>query len=487
MRSDSRLHVPDSPKESMNIEANSTPPAMLSQEDILRLEQDPLGRPLSEEVGDEQLRENAVAKLRLLWAKRSWLLRVSAYGLIASTLIAFIIPPRYTSQTRLMPPDSTSSSGLAAAASALAGRENGLAGMAADFLGLNSTSDTFVAILNSRTCQDALIQKFDLQKVYWDSRMEDARSDLASHTSIDVDRKSEVITIAVTDRSPQRAAAMAQAYVDQLNRLVTGLSTSSARRERVFLENRLQTVSQNLETAEKDFSQFASKNTAIDIPEEGKAMVDATATLQGQLIAARSELQGLKQIYTDNNARVRSVAARVQELQKQLNNLVGKGEGPASGDSADGSSQLAYPSVRKLPVLGVTYADLYRQTKVQEAVYETLTQEYELAKVEEAKEIPTVKVLDAADVPDKKSFPPRSLLIVMGTMLVLAAGITWVYVRAAWDSADPADPRVEFAHEVFHSVRAHLPWVSRNGSHRSVANAGANVASDLGHQGKGDV
>ena len=235
--------------------------------------------------------------------------------------------------------------------------------------------------------------------------MVDVRKDLAERTEISVDRKSQIITFIVTDRDAKRAAAMGQAYVEELNRLVAELSTSSARRERLFLEGRLQSVSRDLEQSEKDFSQFASKNTAIDIKEQGKAMVEAAAVLQGQLIAAESEYEGLKQIYTDNNVRVRSVKARIDELRRQLEKLGGKGESATTVSDQPGES--LYPSIRKLPLLGVKYADLYRQTKIQEAVLETLTKEYELAKVEEAKEIPTVKVLDVANIPDKKSFPPR--------------------------------------------------------------------------------
>jgi hypothetical protein len=115
-------------------------------------------------------------------------------------------------------------------------------------------------------------------------------------------------------------------------------------------------------------------------------------------------------------------------------------------------------------LLGVTYADLYRRTKVQEAVFETLTQEYELAKVEEAKEIPTVKVLDPANVPEKKSFPPRLLIMFLGTALVFAAGLTWVLGDALWEGTDPNDPRKVLAQEVFTTVKVRMPWVSQNGS-----------------------
>jgi capsule polysaccharide export protein KpsE/RkpR len=343
-------------------------------------------------------------------------------------------------------------------------------GIASDLLGMKSTSDVFVGILNSRTVQDKLIQQFDLKKLYGNQRMEDARKSLAEHTAISVDRKSQIISITVTDRSPQRAAAMGQAYVEELNRLVAELSTSSARRERIFLEGRLQAVSQDLEAAEKDFSQFASKNTAIDVKEQGKAMVEAAAMLQGQLIAAQSQYEGLREIYTDNNPRVRTVKARIDELQRQLEKLGGKGESATTISSQSGDSM--YPSIRKLPLLGVAYADLYRRTKIQEAVLETLTKEYEMAKVQEVKEIPTVKVLDVAHISDKKSFPPRLLVMFLGTAFSLAVATTLIFGKTMWDETDPSDARKVFAQEVFSTVAAHVPAFSRNGSAEHSVNGG---------------
>lgn len=412
-----------------------------------------------------------LASLRLMWACRGFLLRVCAYALGVSALGAFLIPSRYESTARLMPPDNQSGAGLAMTAAALSGVGSGSAGglaagslgsLANELLGLKSTSEVFVGILKSRTVEDKLIGQFNLQRLYGDRRMEDARNDLANHTDISVDRKSQIISITVTDKSPQRAAAMGQAYVEQLNTLVATLNTSSARRERIFLEGRLQSVSQDLEAAEKDFSQFASKNTAIDIKEQAKAMVEAAAVLQGQLIAAQSQYQGLREIYTDNNTRVRTLKARIEELQRQLEKLGGKGE--SSTDVSDHPGSSMYPSIRKLPLLGVTYADLYRRMRIQEAVLETLTKQYELARVQEAKEIPTVKVLDIAQIPDKKSFPPRLLLIFLGTTFGVAVATCWLFGKTAWDETDPYDPRKVFAQEVFTTLKGRLPRFAQNGS-----------------------
>jgi capsule polysaccharide export protein KpsE/RkpR len=409
--------------------------------------------------------EKTVAKLRLLWEYRGLQCRVALYAMLASVVLAFVIPPRYKSTARLMPPDSTPTSGLAMAVatmSASAGGSGGLGNMAGDLLGLKTTSDVFVGVLSSRTTQDKLIQQFDLKRLYWDRRMEDAREDLARHTDITVDRKSQIISVTVTDKSPQRAAAMSQAYVEELNHLVADLSTSSARRERIFLEERLQAVNKDLESAEKEFSQFASKNTAIDIKEQGRAMVEAAATLEGQLIAADSEYEGLRQIYSDNNVRVRTVKARIDELQHQLEKLGGKGESTTTVSTEP--SESMYPSIRKLPLLGVAYADLYRRTKIQEVVLETLTKEYEMAKVQEVKEIPTVKVLDVPVVSDKRSFPPRLLIIFLGTFLALAIAAVWVFGNEAWHETDASDPRKLLAQEVFSTVSARIPFISQNGS-----------------------
>jgi len=155
----------------------------------------------------------SVVHLQLLWEHRRLLARVVVYGLVASTLIAFLIPPRYESVARLMPPDSNQSGGLAMAAAALSGGAGAMGSIATEMLGLKSTSDIFVGILSSRTVQDKLIQQFDLKKLYGDRRMEDTRKDLGQRTGISVDRKSQIITLRVSDHDPKRAAAMGEAYV----------------------------------------------------------------------------------------------------------------------------------------------------------------------------------------------------------------------------------------------------------------------------------
>ena len=250
---------------------------------------------------------------------------------------------------------------------------------------------------------------------------------------------------------------MAKGYVDQLNRLVSELSTSSARRERIFLEGRLAQVNQDLETAEKEFSQFASKNSTIDIKEQGRAIVEAAATVQGRLMFAQSELEELRQIYSDSSVRVRAVKARIAELQSQLAKFGGKDQAGTRGPETE------YPSIRKLPLLGVTYADLYRRTKVQESVYEVLTQEYELAKVQEAKEIPIVKVVDPPDIPERKTFPPRLTIGISTMLLAFIGGILFLLGSRSWHQKDPRDLSKAIAIEIWTDLKEKRVLNSVNG------------------------
>jgi uncharacterized protein involved in exopolysaccharide biosynthesis len=418
---------------------------------------------LEQRVRQDQLeaREHRIERAGHLWSRRKILAKFAGWGAAASVLIAVLIPSRFTSTTRLMPPESAQGQGLAMFAAA-AGRLGGnLSSIGNELLGLKTSDDLFAGVLLSRTVQDDLISKFDLRKVYRERRWVDARKELTRDTDIGIDRKSGILTIQVTDNDPKRACAMAQEYVTQLNNVVTLLNTSSAHRERVFLEERLSEVKQELEASEKEFSQFASKNGAIDIKEQGKAMVEAAALLEGQLIAARTELQGLRQIFTDNNVRVRSMQARVNELELQIRKMGGTA---TTADNASSPDNAVYPSIRKLPLLGVTYADLFRHTKVEEAVFETLTQQYELAKVQEAKEVPSVKVLDPADVPEKKVFPPRILLVLTGTSLALAVGVLWVLLSDRWRKTDPQDPGKLLVLEVVSSVKPQLAYVAQQRS-----------------------
>jgi capsule polysaccharide export protein KpsE/RkpR len=392
----------------------------------------------------------------LLWRNRQFISRLIALGAITGLLLALAIPSRYTATTQLMPPDAVGggSMGMAAMAAGMADKAGGLGTAAADLLGFKSSGALFVAILKSRTVQDRLIDRFDLQKVYGCRYRVTTRKILTERTDISEDRKSGVITIELTDRERDRAQQIAKAYVDELNRVVSASAMSSAARERGFIEERMAEVKQEMDGSARALAEFSSENNTIDLKEQAKAMVDVVATVQGQLIAAQSEMKGLQSIYTEDNFRIRSAKAQISELNRQLKAL----DGDLVGAKA---SSPEYPTIRQLPGLGVTYEDLYRRNKIADAVYEALVQQFELSKIEEAKDTPKVQMLDLPERPEIKSFPPRTLILAgcLGLSLLFACG--WVIAFEQWHEIEDGDPGKRLVREMAGTIRRHPIWSSK--------------------------
>lgn len=304
---------------------------------------------------------------------------------------------------------------------------------------------------------DSLVTRFDLAHYYNAKREIDARKSLGADTKVSQDRKNGLITVSVTLKNPELAANIARAYVGELNRVLTENSTSAARRERIFLEGRLKEVKQQLDESSQALSQFSSKSGAIDVPAQARSMVDAGLRLQADLVAGRSQLAGLRQTYAEDNPRVRAVEARNAELQRQLDEMGGFGQ--QSGSGHDGQ-ESAYPSVSQLPALGTTFYDLERSVKVQEAVWEALTKQYEMAKVEEAAQTPSARVLDVADVPEEKSGPHRRFIVMVGALLSFLVACVTVVAQTVWEKMDPQEEPKKLILEIADAVvdRRHWYW-----------------------------
>lgn len=380
----------------------------------------------------------------LLWKSRHFLARFGALTLAASVSIAFLWPKTYTSSTSIMPPDQQGAGAMMLAALASRGGGIGsLSSLAGGLFGEHATTALFVNLLGSGTVSSHIIDRFDLQHVYHSRHKVDAAKHLARLTSISDDKKSGVITVKVQDHDPLRARDIAKAYLDELNELVNRTSTSAARQERIFIEQRLQSVQHDLEGAQIALSDFSSKNTAVDMHEQTRALVDAGARVQGELLVEQSTLQSLRQVYGDQNIRVREAEARISALQRDLQNMTGAASesvAPSGSPAAGVRTAQLYPPLRQLPRLAVPYADLYRQVKVQETVYELLRQQYEMARIEEAKDTPVVRVIDAPGIPEKKSFPPRLLLTGLLTSFGIAAAAAFILLREYWTTIDKDDP-----------------------------------------------
>ena len=408
--------------------------------------------------------------LHVLWEERSRLLGLACIAFVISLCIALVFPKTYTSQARIMPPESSISSSTFYAA--LAGRALGndaLGGLAASLLGGRNSGALFTDLLRSASVSDALIDRFQLQHVYHKRYRVDAAKVLARRTEVTLDKKSGVLMIAVHDRDPKRARDMVQAYLEQLSLLVNRTSTSSAHQERVFIEKRLQQVKGDLAHAQEAMSEFSSNYSAVDLQAQVKATVESAAKVQGELVVAEGELESLEQIYGDKNVRVREGEVRVGMLRRELTRMGGS-SAPLTDVSAhdtagdpESPSSSSYLPLRQVPRLAVPYANLYREVRVQETVFDLLTQQYEVARIQEAKDIPAVSVIDAPGIPEKKSFPPRALMTLGLTLVAMVFYCGGILIRHYWLLKDPGDPRRIFGRQVFESI-ATLPLLKRRRS-----------------------
>jgi uncharacterized protein involved in exopolysaccharide biosynthesis len=411
-------------------------------------------------------------RLVLLWSIRRVPLKLFAICAIASILVPFFIPNSYTATSQLMPPENMTGSNMAMLAS-LSTKTGPLGGITSELLNVKTTAGLLIGVLASENILEQMVTQFNLTKVYEVKDDEEAQAKLSANTFIHEDKNSGLIAISVTDRDPLRAAAIANTYIEKLNALLGQLSTSSAHKERVFLEERLKLVKQDLDQATNQLAQFSSSTDTLDPQQESKAMLDAAGGITAQLVASESQLQGLRQIYTDRHPRVKALNARVEELRKELQKLGGTPETAAAGQdeklsaSSDAQpSSTAYPSIRTLPLLGAKYSDYYRHLKIQESVFELLTTQYELAKVQEAKEIPTIRVLDLAHPPRKKVSPHRILLSLLGIFVSFGVATVCWLLAMLWHEVDQRDPRLVVVQDLLGQARKHLPW-SSNGKARS--------------------
>jgi len=373
-------------------------------------------------------RDTFLRVVDLVQAHRRSILRSVVVGTLIATVIAFALPRRYTAEVRILPPEKQSSTAMLAA---LAGGKipAAMSELAGSVLGAKDPGALVQNLATSNSVSDALIRKFELQRHYSKRYLVDTRKKLRSRIKIAEDRKSGALVIEVTDGDKALARDMANSLVEELDSTFTRVSTSSARQERVFLEKRLALAKSDLAAAEKSFSVFASTNSTLDISEQTKAMVGASADLQAQIIAGESQLESLRQIYSEDNYRVRSTSARVGELKRHMANISG----------ASGATEVSgYPTVKRLPILGTEWAEKYRTVKVQQGLFELLTQQLELAKVQEAREVPTIKVVDRAEIPEKKSWPPRAIIIMLGLFLSLAGAIAYFWAIDWWNTL-PSD------------------------------------------------
>jgi len=339
-------------------------------------------------------------------------------AVLAALAVSLLLPKIYESTATLLPSlDSKEGSGLGALLAATG------AGGAAQSLGFSlpgapvTPTDIFVSMLKSRIMADSVIERFDLKALYQAKTMQDARKALQDNTRISIS-KEKVIKIIVEAESPQLAADIANFYVSNLDRLNQTLNVSKVGQNRKFIEGRLAETQANLVKTEETLKDFQTRNKTVAVETQSKAMIEAAAMIQGQIMAQEVQLQVMRGYLSPDNPELSRVRSSVEELKKQLSLLEsGKGgKGMLPGDRL-------HPAMITVPGLALEYGRLLRELKVQETLYALLISQYEQAKLSEARDTPTVQVLDAAIPAEMKSKPSITLNVIIGGLLALFVGI----------------------------------------------------------------
>jgi capsule polysaccharide export protein KpsE/RkpR len=339
-------------------------------------------------------------------------------GLMASLAISLILPNVFESTSSVLPQLESKEGGALAALLA-----SPAAGGMAQSLGLGlpglptTPTDVFVSILKSRLMADEVIKQFDLMHRYREKTMVETRKKLEDHLRITV-TKEKVIKITVEDKEPQVAADMANFYVANLDRLNRTVTVSKAGQNRVFLERRLNETMESMAKAEEALRDFQAKNKTVAVEAQAKVMIEAAAILQGQITAQEVQLQVMGSYLSPDNPDLARIRSNVEELKKQLT-IMGSGKdvrGIVLGDRL-------HPAMTKVPDLALQFGRLFRQVKVQETLFTLLTSQHEQAKIAEARDTPTVQVLDPAVPADKRSRPRLLLNLAIAGILSLVVGI----------------------------------------------------------------
>lgn len=344
-----------------------------------------------------------------------WTMSITA---LVSTVVAFLIPVEYTAEAVILTPEHAESSLSAMAQLAGVGPGMGLSGLSLlSGFGLRNPSDLYVGILESRTIADALINRFQLKKVYNDKYLQRARKHLARRTTIKAG-KDTLIHIQVDDRDPTRAAKLANAYVEELSLRNTTVALTEASQRRLFFEQQLTKEKKLLAAAEvalRDTQQF----TGLVVPSgQAEALIRSASQLHAEIMSREAQLAGMRSYVADDNPRFQMVKRELAALRSELAKL-------ETGEHVAGTPEVP---VGNLPQAGLQYLRKYRDVKYHEGLYEALSKQYEAARLDEAKAAPLVQVIDNAVVPERKSWPPRTLIILISTVLAALISSLWILV-----------------------------------------------------------
>lgn len=368
-----------------------------------------------------QVDEISLLDLLIVLAKRRrtilWFtVACAALGIVVS----FIVPKRYTATVTLLPPRQESS--LSSMLASQLGNLGGMAALAGGSLGLKNPNDMYVAMFQSQTAEDAMIKRFNLMQEYHKRYLSDARKEFEHYATVDGSTKDGLIHISVEDRDPKRAADLANGYVDEFRDLSQHLAITEAGQRALFFQQQLALARNNLSDAEDALLDTEKKTGLIQLDSQARALIESAASLNAQIAVKEMQIRGMQTYATGENAQLMQAQQELESLRAQLGKLGG------TASLAEGGILVPKGQV---PKASLEYARKLREVKYYDTIFNLLAQQYELAKLDEAKEGALIQVVDPAIPPDKKSSPKRTLIILCALLLGLLIGIFWALWQAA--------------------------------------------------------
>ena len=405
------------------------------QDEIMRNSAETPTRPHSATVGF-----NLLDYLIILLKRKRMIFAVTGSMIILAVAVSFILPKKYLGGTKILPPVQNSST-LAAQLVSQMGPAAGL--LAGSLGGLQSTSDLYGAMITSRTVLDRVIERFRLKELYELDTLEDIREKMVEKViSVDVDKASGIITIGVLDKEPQRAADMANTLVEALKDLAKGMAISEAAQRRLFFEEQVKDTKLALTRVEDEMKRFQENTGALQVEDQAKAVIEGIANVRAQIAAKEVELRVMRAYATPQNPDLQKLEDELRGLKGEANKLEAKGA-------------ITYDPLmptRRMPEVGLEYLRRMRDLKFNETLLELLTKQYEMAKMDEARDAAVIQIIDKAIPPDKEAKPNKELIIAVGAALGLFLSILFAFL-AEYKERILYDPGTK---ERFEILRQHL-------------------------------
>jgi len=400
------------------------------------------------ETQDEEI--NLLDYLIVLAKRKRFIIKVTLGFAIVAAIVSLIMSPIYEAETKILPPTSNGS-GIAGQLMNQLGQLSAIAGIGGGSIAGKTPNELYIGLVKSRTVLDRMIDRFDLMKLYREKYRQYARKKILDDVlEVKDDKKSGIITINVEDKDPKRAAEMANAFVEELQRLNTGLAITEASQRRLYFEEQLKAAKASLTQAEEGMKSFQEQTGTLQMESQAKTVIEGIGMLRAQIAAKEVELKVMKTYSTKQNPDLQKVEEALRGLRSELAKMEGKG----------GKGHDPLMPTGRMAQVGMDYAKQLRDVKFNEALYALLLQQYEAAKLDEAKDATIIQVIDKAVPPERRAKPKRTLMTllagIIGFFLSVFAAFFMEYRERA--KANPEDQ------ERFETLKKYLAF--RRGKNR---------------------